>query len=142
MTKSEDGEYSGRPAPAITPETAFFWEAGRDGVLKFLQCQCCKRFVHPPAPYCPNCLGKKLDVMPVSGRAVVVASTVNHHQWHLGFTPPYIIAIVEIEEAPYVRLTTRIINCAPEAARIGMAVHVIFEAQGPSWLPLFEPGHS
>ncbi|MBB3860969.1 putative OB-fold protein [Novosphingobium hassiacum] len=67
-----------------------------------------------------------------------MARTINHHAWHAAFPPPYLIALVEIAEAPYVRLTTRIINCEPDEVEIGAPVRVVFERQGPAWLPLFE----
>lgn len=128
----------GQPYPRITPENAFFWTSGAEGVLRFQRCCQCGHVLHPPSPRCPQCLSDDISVEPVSGRATVVARTVNHHAWHPSFTPPYLIAIVEIEEAPYVRLTTRIVNCAPEAVQIGSRVRVVFDKQGPAWLPLFE----
>ncbi len=128
-----------RPYPRLTPENAFFWGSGKDGVLRFQRCGGCGHFLHPPSPRCPQCLGADIAIVPVSGRATVLARTVNQHQWHPAFPPPYLIALVEIEEAPYVRLTTRIVNCAPDEVAIGMRVRVVFEAQGPAWLPLFEP---
>ena len=56
---------------------------------------------------------------------------------------PYVVAIVEIEEQPALRLTTNLVNCAPDEVRIGMAVRVVFEKRadrdGDIWIPLFEP---
>ena len=130
---------SPRPFPAITPQNEFFWTAGAEGKLRFKRCQACRTYLHPPSPVCPTCLGKDIAVEDVSGAATVAAYTVNHHMWHPAFEPPYVIAIVEIEEAPYVRLTTQIVNCPPEAVSIGMPVHVQFEQVGPTWLPVFAP---
>jgi uncharacterized OB-fold protein len=127
------------PVPAITPENAFFWTAGEHGELRFLHCQACNHVLHPPAPLCPQCLSDDLVVKTVSGRAEVATFTVNHHPWHPAFAPPYVLAIVEIEEAPYVRFTTRLVNCDPDDVRIGMPVRVRFEQAGQAWLPLFEP---
>ncbi|WP_246385835.1 Zn-ribbon domain-containing OB-fold protein [Novosphingobium hassiacum] len=127
-----------RPYPRLTPENAFFWTSGSDGTLRFLRCASCGHFLHPPLPRCPICLGSKIASVAVSGRAKVVARTINHHAWHAAFPPPYLIALVEIAEAPYVRLTTRIINCEPDEVEIGAPVRVVFERQGPAWLPLFE----
>jgi len=42
----------------------------------------------------------------VSGRATVVAFTVNRHPWLPGFDPPYVIANVALAEDPTVRLTS------------------------------------
>jgi len=128
-----------RPFPAITPQNEFFWTAGAEGKLRFQRCQACRTYLHPPSPVCPTCLGKDIAVEDVSGAATVAAYTVNHHMWHPAFEPPYVIAIVEIEEAPYVRLTTQIVNCPPEAVAIGMPVQVQFEQVGPAWLPVFAP---
>jgi uncharacterized OB-fold protein len=75
----------------------------------------------------------------VSGRATVATFTVNHQPWIPGFDPPYVVAMVEIEEQPSVRLTTNIVGCRPEEVRIGMPVQVLFEHHDDVWIPLFEP---
>ena len=41
--------------PALTTENAFFWRAGERGVLRFMRCQACGHYVHPPLPICPVC---------------------------------------------------------------------------------------
>ena len=57
-----------------------------------------------------------------------------------GFNPPYVVAIVELEEQPGLRLTTNVVGCEPEDVEIGMAVKVVFEDVGDDvFLPLFEP---
>ena len=68
-----------------------------------------------------------------------MALTVNQHQWLPGFEPPYVIAIVQIEEDPDVRLTTNIVGVEPEAVEIGQAVRVVFEQHEDVWIPLFTP---
>jgi uncharacterized OB-fold protein len=83
-------------------------------------------------------MSEEIRVEPVSGRAKVAARTLNQHQWHPAFPPPYLLALVEIEEAPYVRLTTQIVNCDPEQVEIGSPVKVVFQQQGPAYLPMFE----
>lgn len=56
-----------------------------------------------------------------------------------GFDPPSVIALVAIDEQPDVRLVTNIVGCPWDAVHIGMAVRVVFEQHGDTWLPLFEP---
>ncbi|HSS10835.1 MAG TPA: Zn-ribbon domain-containing OB-fold protein, partial [Acidimicrobiales bacterium] len=128
---SKSSEHSGarpfRILPRLTQDNQFFWTSGADGRLRFLRCQSCGDYVHPPAPICPECLTKTLVPEPVSGRATVATYTVNVQPWIPGFDPPYVIAIVEIEEQPSVRLTTNIVGCSPEDVRIGMPVEVVFE---------------
>jgi len=128
-----------RPYPCVTAETAPFWSAGAEGVLRVKRCLDCARFHHPPAPLCPYCLSERLDFQALSGRARVATFTVNHHQWHPAFPPPYVLAIVELEKAPDVRLTTRLCHVGVDSVSIGMRVRVVFEQVGPAWLPLFEP---
>jgi uncharacterized OB-fold protein len=128
-----------RIAPLLTAENRYFWTAGSQGELRFKRCRACRTWIHPPAPYCAICLSKDLDIEAVSGRARIGGFTVNHQAWHPAFPPPYVIAIVEIEEAPYVRLTTNIVNCDPGSLHIGMPVRVRFEQVEDAWLPLFEP---
>ena len=65
--------------------------------------------------------------------------TVNHQPWYPGLDPPYVVAIVEIEEQADVRLMTNVVNCDVEKVRIGLAVQVTFEQHDDVWIPLFEP---
>ena len=129
-----------RVLPRVTPETEPFWTAGAEGVLKFLRCADDGTFVHPPAPVCPTCLQRRREWEPVSGRATVATYTVNHQPWYPGLDPPYVVAIVAIEEDPSVRLMTNIVGCPPEAVRIDMPVRVAFEQYADDvWLPFFAP---
>jgi len=129
-----------RVLPAPDELTEFFWSSGRDGVLRFLRCDACLRYVHPPAPVCGYCYGRTLHPETVSGRATLHSFTVNHQPWDAGMTPvPYVIGLVEIDEQDDVRLTTNIVGCEPDDVKIGMSLQVVFENQDPVWIPLFEP---
>jgi len=131
-----------RLLPQVTAENEHFWQGGREGELRFLRCDGCATFVHPPAPVCPDCLGRALTPGAVSGLGRVQTFTVNHQPWIPGFEPPYVIAIVELDEQPGLRLTTNIVGCAPEVVSIGMRVRVVFEERDAVWLPLFEPAEA
>ncbi|MFT4041764.1 MAG: OB-fold domain-containing protein [Gordonia sp. (in: high G+C Gram-positive bacteria)] len=131
---------SGRPLPQPTLRSAPFWRSGADGVLRFATCSDCGRRAHPHPPICPQCRGRDLTSTAVSGKAVVVGVTVNEQQWLPKFPPPYVIAIVAIDEDPNVRLTTNIVNCDPSEVVVGTRVRVLFEQVDTDvWLPLFEP---
>ena len=129
-----------RILPQLTPENEFFWTAGAEGKLRMLRCPGCATWVHPPSPVCPDCLGTGLEAGELSGRGRVLTYTVNHHPWIPGFDPPYVVAIVELEEQEGLRLTTNIVGCEPEDVSIDMPVRVRFEeAKDGIFLPLFEP---
>jgi uncharacterized OB-fold protein len=77
--------------------------------------------------------------MKASGRASL-HSYVIHHRPAPGFTPPYAIAVVELEEGP--RMMTSIVGCpqTPEALALDMALEVTFEQQTDQiTLPVFKP---
>jgi len=129
-----------RVLPRVDDSNEFFWTSGKDGKLRFLRCQDDGTYVHPPAPICPVCLSRNLAPEPVSGRATVATYTINHQPWYPGLDPPYVVAIVEIEEQPSVRFMTNIVGCPPGDVQIGMPVEVTFEQYADDvWLPFFAP---
>ncbi len=127
-----------RLLPRLDDDNRFFWTSGADGHLRFLRCEACRTYVHPPAPCCPACLSDSLAPEVVSGRGTVESFTVNHQQWIPG-SDPYIVAWVSIVEQPDVRLTTNLVGMEPTAVSVGMAVDVVFEESGDVHLPLFGP---
>jgi uncharacterized OB-fold protein len=46
------GEFVEVRLPVLTPETEPFWLGGADGALRFLRCQSCGYYIHPPSPVC------------------------------------------------------------------------------------------
>jgi uncharacterized OB-fold protein len=128
-----------RALPRLSPDNEFFWKSGADGKLRFLRCDHDGYYVHPPAPICPRCLRKDLTPTAVSGRGTVATFTVNYQRWLPGWPDRYVIALVEIEEQPSVRLMTNLVHCDPEAVAIGMPVRVVFEPHEDVWIPVFEP---
>ncbi len=129
-----------RLLPEVGPGNAHFWHGGAEGELRFLRCQACETYVHPPTPVCPECLSRDLAPEAVSGKARLHTYTLNHHPWVPGFDPPYWVAIVDIHEQAGLRLTTNLVGCAPDEVKIGMPVRVCFEERDEGiFIPLFEP---
>ena len=58
--------------PLLDDENRFFWTSGEDGQLRFLRCQACGYYLHPPLPRCPECGGRDVAPEPVSGRGEVL----------------------------------------------------------------------
>jgi uncharacterized OB-fold protein len=128
-----------RHLPALTAENTFFWRAGSTGMLRFMRCQQCGHYLHPPLPICTACKSRDIKDEAVSGRGTVLSYTINRQVWEAGLEAPYVIAIVELEEQTGLRLTTNIVNCHLQDVRIGTPVCVTFERHEDVWLPLFEP---
>lgn len=127
-----------RILPPITEHNRAFWTGGANGMLMIQRCVTCRRWVYPPQATCPDD-GGALVAEPVSGRGSVFTYTVNRHVYHPAVPPPYVVAIVELDEQPDLRFTTNIVNCAPETVQIGMRVKVVFEKHGEVFVPVFEP---
>lgn len=80
----------------------------------------------------------------------MAAYTVNRQPWIPGLDPPYIVAMVELEEEHDVRLITNVVDVSPDDIHIGLPVEVFFEDWTESsgdpdsrvWLPLFRPARS
>ena len=136
-----------RLAPSPTAESRAFWTGGEHGQLLINRCHGCGHFFHPPGPACWRCRSTDVAPEPVSGRGKVTTYTVNRQPWIPGFEPPYIVALVELEDEPDVRLITNMVGVPENDIRIGMAVEVFFEdwtalsgaEDSRVWLPLFRP---
>ncbi len=127
-----------RVLPALDDTNEFFWTSGADGRLRFLRCQGCGYFLHPPGPRCPRCGSTELAPEPVSGRGTVFTFTVNHQQW-AGPEDPWVIAIVALDEQDDLRLTTNVVDCPADQISIGQPVEVTFDERDGVWFPLFRP---
>ena len=127
-----------RPQPRLDSDNRFFWTGGADGKLRFLRCQDCQTFIHPPLPVCRSCLSENVVPEAVPGTGVVDTFTVNHQAWYPGLEVPFVIARVAIDGAPGVYLTTNIINCPVDEVDVGDRVQVAFQQEGEIFLPLFE----
>ncbi len=127
-----------RLAPTVTPDTRFFWDAVRDGKLLAQRCGECGTVRHPPGPMCPQCNSLSWDTIESSGRGELISFVMPHHPPSPGMDDGYIVALVQLE--PGFRFVSNLIDVAPDAAEIGMAVEVCFETfDGDVVLPMFRP---
>jgi len=127
----------GLPIPTTAGDTAAFWTGGHAGRLLITTCEDCGHRAHPPHPRCRSCFSERVAPAPVSGRATVYSFTINRQAWSAGLEVPYVIAVVELDEQPGLRLLTNIVGCPVEAVAIGDAVEVAFIARGAASVPVF-----
>jgi uncharacterized OB-fold protein len=125
--------------PLISQDTAFFWAGAAEGELRIQHCPACGRLRHPPGPMCPACGAEKQDWIVARGRGTVFSYVVHHHPKVPGKQPPFVVALVELDEG--VRLLGELIDVDPAAVEIGMPVEVALtriddELTLPFWRPL------
>lgn len=128
-----------RILPRLGGRDDHVWLGGEHGELRMLRCQDDGTWIHPAAPRCPTCLGKDLAPEATSGHGVVHAFTINHQAWFPGLDPPYVVAIIELDDQPALRFTTNVVGIAADDVAIGLPVRVTFEHYGDVWLPFFTP---
>ena len=128
-----------RFVPEPTPETQPYWDGCKAGELRVQRCLSCSHVYFPPRPFCPKCAHRKVEWFKTSGKGKLY-SYVIHHRPMPGFTPPYSIAVVELDEGP--RMMTNIVDCpqTPEALQLDMRLEVGFTPISdtihlPQWRP-------
>lgn len=131
--------YSGA-LPRPTPETLPFWEGARNHRLVLPWCRDCGKPHFYPRALCPHCLSQALDWRDASGRGKLHTYVINHKPAK-GFTAPYVIAVVELDEG--VRMLSNLVlpgTPTPEALHIDMPVQVVFDdVTDTVTLPRFRP---
>ena len=88
-------------------------DALRQGKYLGLKCRVCGNFTVPPQKVCSSCQSEDMEIAELSRRGVVRSFTVIHTPAE-GFTPPYIVALVELNEGPWV--TVNIVKFDPQKA--------------------------
>ncbi len=124
------------PLPTTDEFDAPFWEAARQGILVIQACSDCGELRFPPRPMCPSCHSRRREWRPLSGRGHIWSFIVPHPPLFPVFNPlaPYNVIIVELEEAPAIRLAGNLVvrpdgeinEVAPETIRIGQPVQAVF----------------
>jgi uncharacterized OB-fold protein len=133
---------SGKPIPLPDEVSAPYWQAAAQHTLKVQYCDRCRRYVHPPEPYCPRCQHAGLRFEQVSGEGSVYSYTIVRDNATRGFEDvgPYVVALVELKEQPRLTLVANIVGVAIGEVRVGMPVQVTWEEIGEGFvLPQFTP---
>jgi uncharacterized OB-fold protein len=101
-----------------------FKEALAKGDFLGLQCNTCDTCILPPNGVCTACGSQDMKIRSFIKKGTIKTFTVSHVAPE-GLKPPYIIAMVELEEGPW--LIGNVIDVDPEKANmdlIGKAVSV------------------
>jgi hypothetical protein len=114
-----------RLAPAIGPDTEFFWNGLRDQKLLIQRCGGCGALRHPPRPMCPKCRSLDWEAVESSGRGTVYSYVMPHEPRFPFFDYPYIVVLVDLDEG--VRLVSNLFDIDPADVAVGMPVEVYYE---------------
>ena len=130
------------PLPLPNELTSAFWEGSANGQLVMQSCNACGHLQHPPEPVCSACLSFDLGSAAVSGKGTVYTYCIATQAFHPWFADklPFVIAVVELDEQPGLKMITNIVDVDPESVRVGDRVEVTFTQLGEDFkLPVFRP---
>jgi uncharacterized OB-fold protein len=77
-----------------------FYAALKEGRLLGLKCRACGGYTVPPRATCQHCGEAELEAAELSGRGEIKSYTVIHVPPE-GFEGPYVVALAELEEGPW-----------------------------------------
>jgi len=106
-----------------------FWLAAAEHRLTVPRCRACGTYRMPPGPFCPACRSQDVELVDVSGLGTVYSYTVARHALipELAGFVPYVVAVIELDGAPGVRVVANVVDTPVAAVRIGLRVEVVWE---------------
>jgi uncharacterized protein len=94
--------------PRVTPFTRPFWEGLEQGTLRTTRCDACSHMTFPPKPVCPECWGREVEWVDLSGRGTLYSFTeVSAAPATFAAEVPYVLCLVDLDEG--VRCLSRIL---------------------------------
>lgn len=120
-----------RPPIVARGEEKVWFDHLREHELVFQRCTGCSHAIFPLRTVCPHCQSESLDLERAVGQGTVHSFTVQHRASHPFFQPelPITLLLVDLDEG--VRVFANLVDCAPDDARIGMAVEAVFDDVEP-----------
>jgi uncharacterized OB-fold protein len=117
--------------PAVDgTEDAEHWAAARRGELAIQECRSCGALRHLPRPMCPECHSVERGWRVMSGRGRVWSYVVPHPPLLPAYQAiaPYNVVVVELDDAPHIRLVGNLIGRDTDDApiEIGTPVEAVF----------------
>jgi uncharacterized protein len=130
-----------KPIPIGDDVSAFYWEAAKGGRLEMQRCAKCQHWQFPPSIACQRCQSEEVVATEVSGLGTVYSFTIAQQAFDPAFAEeiPYVVALIELEEDPELRVLSNVVGVAPEEVTVGLPVAVEFEQRGDAALPVFRP---
>jgi uncharacterized protein len=127
-----------RPVPVVDDrDTGPFWSAAADGSIAICVCGQCGKALHLPKAYCHHCGSWNIGWRTVAGTGKLYSWTVVHLQVNPAFPVPYTIVVVDLDDAPGVRLLGYLDGDADLTAGQRMQAYMedIAGVAVPNWKP-------
>ena len=132
-----------KPIPVKTQDNTPYWDGADRHELILQKCNSCPEYSHPPGPSCAKCGSMELSLesqgSEINGK--VYSYIISYRPFLPGFQDdlPLIIAIVELDKLPDVKLIGNILQCPTDDVQIGMPVKMTWEKMTeerslPQWI--------
>ena len=130
-----------KPIPEPDDVSAFYWDGAARGRLLVSRCAPYGHLSHPPDVSCPVCGSDELEAVAVSGLGSVYSFAVVRQAFDPAFLAdvPYVVALVELDEQPGLRVLTNIVDADIGEIDVGMPVELTFEHRDGQAVPQFRP---
>jgi len=126
----------------MTPEAKPYWDGLKDEKLMLPKCGDCKKAFFYPRIACPHCHSRNIGWEQASGKGVLYSFEIAYRSLNPAFKiePPYVLAMIELEEGPRIMSNLINIEADPAVVKIGAPVEVVFEKQNDDvTIALFQP---
>lgn len=110
-----------------------YWEYCRQRELRLPYCPGCERFVYFPRSRCPRCWRDGLAWRELDGTGVIYTYIID------GGPERKVTALVQLTDAPDVRIPAPLVNVAADDVRIAQEVRLTWIDIDGFSLPAFEP---
>ncbi|GAA2849485.1 OB-fold domain-containing protein [Pseudonocardia halophobica] len=118
------------PLPDVDrPLTREYWKGTRRHELLAQQCSDCGRVRWLPKPMCPRCNSFAATWVSTGTTGTVFSFIISYRGFGAYWEKrvPYVVALVEMDDEPSVRLMTDLVGCEPNEVHVGMPVSVVFD---------------
>lgn len=125
------------------PFTQPFWDAAREHRLVAARCAGCGTIrPMPPGPFCWGCDNLDVEWVTLPGSGSVHTFTIVRTALmpELADVVPYVIAVIELDEAPGARIMSNVIGIPVEDVSVGLRVRVAWDhVDEETVIPRFGP---
>ena len=126
-----------KPEPDPDNVSLGYWTAARDEKLVVQRCEACNQSQYPPDVVCHHCGSRDLSYAESKGRGSIYSFAIYERTLMAGFEVPYVLALIQLDDHPGVRMMTNVVDTPFERLRVGLDVECIFEARGSWRIPQF-----